>query len=1133
MRSFPAILVLAALTALPASAATFMVNDLGDAPDQTPGNGVCATAGAVCTLRAAIMESNAFAGIDSIRFSVAGTISPATPMTVTDRAFIIANTAPGYASAPVIIIDGGAAVPTAFEFAAGSGASQLAAFEIRGFSVAAVDINTGGIALHQNYIGPVTGGPANQIGVRVGAAGTAAQIGDPFPGYGNVISGNGTGILINGANGVWIRNNVIGTNPAGTAALPNGVGITANASALTQIGLDATTFNLISGNSLEGVVLNDTTDAFVAGNRIGTDVTGLLAIPNADVGVTVSGGTTTTLGTGAFRNIISGNGGAGVLLTGSTRTTLANNWIGIGSDGVTAIPNDWGIVEMGTSNMIGTVASGNVLSGNLIEGILLNPGSTSVLVQNNYIGLDATGTVAVPNGENGIFASAPVTATIGGSVAGAGNVISGNTVHGITGDVAGGFIGGNLIGLSAAGSVAVPNGRNGIALVSGTANIGLPGDAANTISGNTEDGIHLSGTVTGVTIRGNRIGTNMAGTAAVPNVDSGIDLLSVNTVTISENVISGNTQAGVDFEGTTQDVVLTLNTIGRDAANTAGVPNGQEGLRIRDLSSAIVVGDPGLGNVIASNIAPFGGVLVTGSATAVIRANSIFDNGALGIDLEGSGVTPNDALDADVGPNTLQNFPLLNSVVTSATQSFIGGTLHSTPSTTFTLDFFSNPAPDPSGFGEGQTYLGSAAVTTDALGNAPFTFTGPALAIGAFVTSTATAVTGTSEFSGAVAAAALSTVQFSSASSSVAENAGTATITVTRTGDLTATSTVSYTTADGTATAGSDYTATSGTLTFAPGVASQSIVIPILDDLSDETDEALTITLSSPSIAELGTPSTATLTITDDDGAPSISVTDVSLAEGNAGTTAFAFTVSLSNPSASAVSVDYATANDTAAAGSDYTATSGTLNFAAGETTNTITVLVTGDIAFEPGETFFVNLTTPVNATIGDAQGVGTILNDDNAFTELAIAKTAPATAAAGGNVNYTITVSNAGPDVATTVTITDVLPVGTTFVSATPSQGTCNGTTTVTCNVGPLAAGASTTVALIVRLDATAGSVSNTASVATTAETDSNLANNAATATTTVSAAVAVAPIPTLSEWLLLALAGLLSGVALLRMRA
>ena len=111
--------------------------------------------------------------------------------------------------------------------------------------------------------------------------------------------------------------------------------------------------------------------------------------------------------------------------------------------------------------------------------------------------------------------------------------------------------------------------------------------------------------------------------------------------------------------------------------------------------------------------------------------------------------------------------------------------------------------------------------------------------------------------------------------------------------------------------------------------------------------------------------------------APSLSIGDATVTEGNTGTTNAVFTVSLSTASSQTVTVRYATANGTATAGSDYTAVSGTLTFAPGQLTRTIAVPVLGDTVVEPNETFIVNLTSPTNATLSDSQGAGTITNND------------------------------------------------------------------------------------------------------------------------------------------------------------
>jgi hypothetical protein len=190
--------------------------------------------------------------------------------------------------------------------------------------------------------------------------------------------------------------------------------------------------------------------------------------------------------------------------------------------------------------------------------------------------------------------------------------------------------------------------------------------------------------------------------------------------------------------------------------------------------------------------------------------------------------------------------------------------------------------------------------------------------------------------------------------------------------------TVNFVTADNTATNPADYTTTSGTLTFAPGVTSQPVTVSVQGDILDEPDETFFINLSGAVNATIAD-NQGLGTITDDDGAPSLSINNVSVTEGNAGTVNAGFTVSLSAASAQTITVNFATADNTAAAPADYTATGGTLTFAPGVTSQPITVLVQGDILDEPDETFLVNLSGAVNATIADNQGIGTITNDDGA----------------------------------------------------------------------------------------------------------------------------------------------------------
>ena len=193
--------------------------------------------------------------------------------------------------------------------------------------------------------------------------------------------------------------------------------------------------------------------------------------------------------------------------------------------------------------------------------------------------------------------------------------------------------------------------------------------------------------------------------------------------------------------------------------------------------------------------------------------------------------------------------------------------------------------------------------------------------------------------------------------------------------------TVNYNTITGSAGL-SDFINTSGTLTFAPGVTSQTIAVPVQGDLIDEgASETFSLILSSPVNASLAA-DTGLGTITDDDAA-TLSIGDAAVTEGNSDVTAAVFTVTLSTPSAFTVSVDAATTNDTALAGSDYLAATGRLTFAPGVTALSFTVAVSGDLIVENNETFLVNLTNETNATIADSSGLGTITNDDTAFLSI------------------------------------------------------------------------------------------------------------------------------------------------------
>ena len=189
--------------------------------------------------------------------------------------------------------------------------------------------------------------------------------------------------------------------------------------------------------------------------------------------------------------------------------------------------------------------------------------------------------------------------------------------------------------------------------------------------------------------------------------------------------------------------------------------------------------------------------------------------------------------------------------------------------------------------------------------------------------------------------------------------------------------TVNFATANGTAVAPQDYDSQIGALTFEPGATTKTINVVIKGDTEDEGTESFVVNLSGASNATIGN-GEATGTILNDDRLPTLSITDVTVNEGDTGSVNAVFTVTLSEAAATQVTVGFATADNTAkVADGDYVQASGDLTFVVGETSKTITVSVLGDVIREIDETFFVNLSSAVGAAITDAQGIGTILDNE------------------------------------------------------------------------------------------------------------------------------------------------------------
>lgn len=476
-----------------------------------------------------------------------------------------------------------------------------------------------------------------------------------------------------------------------------------------------------------------------------------------------------------------------------------------------------------------------------------------------------------------------------------GSRIEGLIINGFTNgivytNVPGASIIASRIGLNAAGTADFDGTRtgNGIYIDSLSSNILIGFTAPNTrvvISGHGA-GIAILGTM--CEIRSTYIGTDRSGTAAVPN-GVGIRLQGDNNRIggpveagfITGNLISGNTGTGIEISVDAADNLIEGNDIGF-SQNGGGVmlPNAS-GINIFDTGALAphdnTIGSNSAPNTIAGNtgngitMTQFG---VTAPVGNTIGANSIHDNGGLGIDLGNDGVTFNDTDDPDLGPNELQNFPVIGSATFVAGNITIAGTLNSTPNTTFVLRFFQNDTCGAPFHGEGQTFLGAAVVTTDAGGDTPFNvvFAGTA---NTFITATATNSGGsTSEFSACETALSdvVPDITIDDVVHVETDAGSTASVTIRLSTPTSRTVSVDYATAPGTALAGSDYQHTAGTMTFSPGEDALSFLIGIFGDNIVEPDKTFFVNLSNAVDGNL-TDNQGTVTIVDDDGAPDLALT--------------------------------------------------------------------------------------------------------------------------------------------------------------------------------------------------------------------------------------------------------------------
>lgn len=468
---------------------------------------------------------------------------------------------------------------------------------------------------------------------------------------------------------------------------------------------------------------------------------------------------------GSVNNIIGGtNAGEGNKFYGSLAIqegSVSNKVFGNYFEGSIPISLSSDDCEVGD----GTPAGANVM--HKIKWGISVTGSRS-RIRGNYIGVFPVTSGSPIESAYGIELNYATNCTIGGTLPGEGNFIGLPSALGSSGGIF--FYGqsrsnrvlGNVIGLNPTNnSTFVANFTSGIRIESPYNFIGDGTPAGrNTISGARSNGVALFGTnCFGNTIAGNWIGTDLTGLTNRGNQAAGVLIVNAtNNIIGPDNLIVGNRSHGIAIAGTNRAIgnVIVGNQIGIVPSVLPGMTNAGAGIAIL-YSSSVAFPNNGpsntmvLSNAISGNAA---GVLIQSpnSRQISIRANRIWDNLGLGIDLNGDSVTANDGLDTDNGANGLQNFPLLSGATHSAAGYHIAGALSSKASTTYNVEFFASRQCDASGSGEGEFYLGSTQVTTDGSGAASFDVMFFSATAGTNITATATDPLGnTSEFSPCIA----------------------------------------------------------------------------------------------------------------------------------------------------------------------------------------------------------------------------------------------------------------------------------------------------------------------------------------------------------------------------------------------
>jgi alpha-tubulin suppressor-like RCC1 family protein len=707
---------------------TYTVNDLGDESDSDLTDNICDTVGEgqKCTLRAAIEQAEHAvepAGEEDLINTTVDSVSPKKALPEIKKPVVIDGF---HDDGKRLEIDGSAAGDVS-GLTIDGGPATLRGLAVNKFAAFGIAITgCGGSRIEGNYVGLNLTGTAAFGNAEAGIAIAGAPdniIGGTEERQRNVISGNAIGVFIVDGERNRVMGNYIGTNAGGDQAIPNtenGVVIDGGKRNVIGAGQPAEGIahpggrgasecseacNLISGNALAGVfIVNGAAsqdsdgiarDNLIAGNFIGTDVTGTLPLGNGQAGVRIlaernsvgaSGAATGTSCFGAC-NLIAGNGGNGVEISGlaAIANTVDGNWIGPSISGA-ALGNQHGILvnDGATNNGIG-LGGGNVISGNADWGVSVEGATTTgTSIANNYIGTDAAGFAQRSNLQGGVRVRSPL------SMIGPDNVISGNSGEGgseigvqIEGQEAhSNTVQGNFIGTNADGTAALEDPgftQKGVYIVNASNNLvgGVNPDARNVISGNNV-GVEINGNLeqaTGNVVQSNYIGVDVSGTKELGNANEGVLIFGARGNTIGGrsnhgNVISAN-GAGIHVEGG-GDNIIQGNLIGTDYTGQQDLGNFGllltfgDGVWLHGTTGNLIGGtEAGEGNTISGNFGA--GVRLTTAAGGIELGergaippsydNNFVQGNLIGLRSDGSGALGNDGpgvmLEGNITGNTI------------------------------------------------------------------------------------------------------------------------------------------------------------------------------------------------------------------------------------------------------------------------------------------------------------------------------------------------------------------------------------------------------------------------------------------------------------------------------------------------